>query len=172
LGPAEKQAQSCKDNKDKNGSKELLHTAVLWYHKIAVETTRKREKREMKNEKFEADDGGRGKRRWIFSEFIRRGAYTALALSLGIFISYFIGSILDPGFSDNALFALLHIMRYTSLLLCAFSLFALGFSVYRLVNRPCVRYVLALCFFFATATFGAGLAILNSLIIATAGGYG
>ncbi|MCL2763037.1 MAG: hypothetical protein FWD36_07535 [Treponema sp.] len=111
-------------------------------------------------------------RRWIFSKYARRGSYVALALSLIIFTIYLIGSITDPGFSDNTLFILLHMLRYASLLLCAFSLFAMGFTVLRLVNRPCARYILALCFFFAAGVFGAGLAILNSLIIATVGGYG
>ena len=122
----------------------------------------------------DAEAGGAGKplRRWIFAEFVKKGVFAALAVSLVIFAVYMAGSILDPGFSDNVLFILLHMLQYASLLLCAFSLFALGFSVYRMVNRPCTRYVLVLCFYFLTGIFGAGLAILNSLIIATAGGYG
>jgi hypothetical protein len=78
----------------------------------------------------------------------------------------------DPGFSDRLLFLLLWLLRYSALLLCAFSLFALGFSVHRLVHRLSARNILALFFYFATGLLGAGFAMLNSMIIATAGGYG
>ena len=111
-------------------------------------------------------------RRWIFSDFARRGLKYTLVLTLVIFAVYLAGSIPDPGFSDRVLFLLLQMLRYSSLLLCAFSLFAMGFSVHRLVYNPSIRNVLKLLVYFITGLFGAGLAMLNSFIIAAAGGIG
>jgi len=109
-------------------------------------------------------------RRWIFADLVKKGVRAALALSLVIFIVYLSGNIPDPGFPDHLLFLLLQLLRYTSLLLCAFSLFALGFSVHHLVYSPCIRNALSLCFYFLTGILGAGIAMLNSMIIAAAGG--
>jgi hypothetical protein len=111
-------------------------------------------------------------RRWIFRGFVKRGVRIALAVSFSIFVLYTVGSMTDPGFSDKILYLLLRLLQYSSLLLCALSLFSMGFSVRRLVHHPHAHNVLPLCFYFATALLGAGLAMLNSLIIATTGGYG
>ncbi|MDR2717236.1 MAG: hypothetical protein LBB89_04120 [Treponema sp.] len=111
-------------------------------------------------------------RRWIFSDFVRKGVRAALALVLLIFAVYLTGSMPDPGFSDRVLFLLLRLLRYASLILSAFSLCALGFNVRRLVYHPNVRNALGLCFYFLTGIFGAGFAMLNSMIISVAGGNG
>jgi hypothetical protein len=111
-------------------------------------------------------------RRWIFRRFLRRGVRIALVISLAIFALYTAGSMVDPGFSDRILFLLLQLLQYSSLLLCAFSLFTMGFCVRRLVRHPHGHNVISLCFYFAAALLGAALAMLNSLIIATTGGYG
>ena len=116
------------------------------------------------------EDALPGRRRWIFAGFVRKGVKAALALTFIIFAIYLYSSLLEPGVSDRLLFTLLQLLRYSSLLLCAVSLFALGFSVHRLVNRPTVRNFLSLFFYFAAATLGAGFAMLNSMIIAAAGG--
>jgi len=122
-----------------------------------------------------AENGsGRKKRsrRWIFADLVNKGVLAALALSLLILAVYLAGSMPDPGFSDRLLFLLLRLLRYASLLLCAFSLFALGFSVRRMVYHPCIRNALGLSFHFLTGMMGAGFAMLNSIIIAAAGGNG
>jgi hypothetical protein len=111
-------------------------------------------------------------RRWIFADFVKKGVLAALALVLLIFAVYLAGSIPDPGFSDRLLFLLLRLLRYASWLLCAFSLCAMGFSVQRLVNNPCIRNALGISFYFFTGIMGAGFAMLNSMIIAAAGGNG
>jgi hypothetical protein len=113
-----------------------------------------------------------GRRRWIFASFARKGVQVTLALSCVAFAVYLGGSMPDPGFSDRLLFLLLWLLRYSALLLCAFSLFAMGFSAHRLVHRFYLRNILGLFFYFATAILGAGFVILNSMIIATAGGNG
>jgi len=121
------------------------------------------------------EDGSERKkrgRRWIFADFVKKGVLAALALSLLILAVYLAGSVPDPGFSDRVLFLLLRLLRYASLLLCAFSLFALGFSVHHLVYHPCMRNALNLSFYFFTGIMGAGFAMLNSMIIAAAGGNG
>jgi hypothetical protein len=111
------------------------------------------------------------KRHWIFKDFIGKGVRVALVISLAIFAVYTIGSVPDPGFPDRVLFLLLKMLRYSSLVNCAFSLFALGYSVHRLVNKPSWRNFFGLCFYFATGVFGAGLAMLDTLIIAASAGH-
>jgi len=109
-------------------------------------------------------------RRWIFAGYAGKGVRLSLALSMAIFAVYLFGSVPDPGFSDRLLFFLLRLLRYTSLLLCAFSLFALGFSVHRLVHFPGLRHALNLIFYFAVGIVGAVLSMLDSFIVVATGG--
>ena len=113
---------------------------------------------------------GKRNRRWVFAGYVRKGVFSALVLSLLIFAVYLVGSIPDPGFSDRQLFLLLRLLRYSSLLLCAFSLFAMGFSVHRLVLFPKLRNFLGLGFFFIIGLLGAILAMLDSFMVAAAVG--
>ena len=110
--------------------------------------------------------------RWAFTSLVRKGVLVILALSSVVFTVYLIGSIPDPGFPSQYLLRLVRLLQYLSLLLCVFSLFAMGFSVRRLVNHPSVRSALRLCFYFLTGIFGAGFAMLNSIIIAVSSGHG
>ncbi|MDR2922301.1 MAG: hypothetical protein LBU85_03035 [Treponema sp.] len=109
-------------------------------------------------------------RRWIISGFARNGVLVAFGLSLAILALYMAGSMPDTGFSDNTLFLLLRLLRYSSLILCAFSLFAMGYSVQRLVNNPGIRNALGMFLYFITGLLGAGLAMLYSFITAAAEG--
>jgi len=109
-------------------------------------------------------------RRWIFAGYARKGVHISLALSLTVFTVYLFGSIPDPGFSDRLLFFLLRLLRYTSLLLCAFSLFALGFGVHRLLYSPGLRNTLNLFLYFVVGILGAILSMLDSFIVVATGG--
>jgi hypothetical protein len=109
-------------------------------------------------------------RRWIVSGFVRNGVLASFGLSLVILAVYIAGSMPDAGFSDNTLFLLLRLLRYSSLILCAFSLFAMGYSVQRMVNKPGIKNALAMFFYFIIGLLGAGLAMLYSLIIAASEG--
>jgi len=103
-------------------------------------------------------------RRWIISGFVRNGVIASFGLSIAILVLYIAGSMPDTGFSDSTLFLLLRLLRYSSLLLCAFSLFAMGYSVQRLVNHPGIKNALSLFLYFIIGLFGAGLAMLYSFI--------
>ena len=109
-------------------------------------------------------------RRWIISGLIKKGVLVTFALSLAILALYMIGSTPDTGFSDSTLFLFLRLLRYSSLLLCAFSLFAMGYSVQRMVNHPGIRNALGLFFYFIISLLGAGLAMLYSFIVAASEG--
>jgi hypothetical protein len=123
-------------------------------------------------DKAGSEQAGTQGRRWIVSDFAKKGVRYSLILALAIFALYMGGSIPDPGFSDRLLFFLLWLLQIASLLLCAFSLFALAFSVRRLVHHPSLRNGLWLVAYFLTGILGAGLAMLNTLIFAAAGGIG
>jgi len=109
-------------------------------------------------------------RRWIISGYGKNGVIAASVLSVAIFALYMIGSMPATGFSDNALFLLLRLLRFSSLILCAFSLFAMGYSVQRMVNRPGVRNALRLFLYFIIGLLGAGLAMFYSFIVAASEG--
>ncbi|MCL2042925.1 MAG: hypothetical protein FWG89_02165 [Treponema sp.] len=104
-------------------------------------------------------------RRWIFSDIARVGVRYVLIFSIIIFTVYTAGSMPDPGFSDRLLFILLRILRYSSLTSCAFSLFALGFSVQHLVNNPSLSNFFRIFIYFFTGILSAVLAMLDSFII-------
>ena len=107
---------------------------------------------------------------WFFAVFFKHGVLYSFLLSIVIFAIYMIGSIPDPGFSDWLLFLLLWLLWYSSLLLCVFSIFAMGFRVHRLVYRPSLRNIFGLFIYFIAGLFGAALTILNSFIVAAARG--
>jgi len=109
-------------------------------------------------------------RRWIISGFVRNGVISALGLSLALLVLYMAGSVPDTGFSDATLFLLLRLLRYSSLLLCAFALFAMGYSVQRMVNEPGIRNAFRLFVYFIIALLGAGFAMLYSFIVAASEG--
>jgi len=109
-------------------------------------------------------------RRWIFAGYAKKGVRISLALSLALFAVYLLGSASASGFSDRLLFLLLRILRYTSLLLCAFSVFSMGFSVHRLVHFPGIRGVLSLFFYFFVGLLGAIFSMFDSLIVVATGG--
>jgi hypothetical protein len=110
-------------------------------------------------------------RRWIISGFVRNGVLVTLGISLAILAIYMAGSVADTGFSDNALFMLLRLLRFSSLLLCAFSLLAMAYSVQRLVNnKPGIRNILRMILYFVIGMLGAGLAMLYSFIVAASEG--
>jgi multisubunit Na+/H+ antiporter MnhB subunit len=110
------------------------------------------------------------KRRWIISGYVRNGVIISSGLSVAILVLYMIGSMPDTGFSDGALFLLLRLLRYSSLILCAFSLFAMAYSVQRMVNHPGIRNALRLLGYFFIGLLGAGLAMLYSFIVAASEG--
>lgn len=108
--------------------------------------------------------------RWVFANFFGKGAVCTLILSIAIFTLYMIGSLPDPGFSDQLLFFLLQILQYSSLMLCVFAFFATGFRVHQLVHNPSLRNAILLLLYFLAGLFGASLVTLNSFIIAASTG--
>ena len=110
------------------------------------------------------------KRRWIISGFVRNGVLVTFGLSIAIFTLYMIGSMPDTGFSDNTLFLLLRLLRYSSLILCAFSLLAMAYKVKRMVDSPGIKNALSLFVYFIIGMLGAGFAMLYSFIVAASEG--
>jgi len=109
-------------------------------------------------------------RHWIFSGYVKNGVLASLGVSLAILVMYMAGSMPDTGFPDNILFLFLRLLRYSSLLLCAFSLFAMADKVRRLVNSPGIKNALKLLFYFFTGMLGAVFAMLYSFIVAASEG--
>jgi hypothetical protein len=96
--------------------------------------------------------------------------FYSLIATVAIFVLYIIAGIPEPGISDRSLFLLLRLLWYSSILLCVFSLFAMGLKIRRLVFRPSLRNIVGLFLYFLSGLFGAALAIFNSFIIAASSG--
>ena len=109
-------------------------------------------------------------RRRIYSVLFKKGVFYSLIITLVIFTLFFIGGLYDPGIPDRLLFLLLRLLWFSSLLLCIFSLFAMGYRIRRLVYHPNLRNTLGLFRYFLSGLLGAGLVIFNSFIIAASGG--
>jgi hypothetical protein len=109
-------------------------------------------------------------RHWIFSVLFRKGVFFSLIATVVLFFLYIIAGIPDPGIPDGLLFLLLRLLWYSSLLLCVFSLFAMGLKIRRLVFHPTLRNIIGLFLYFLSGLFGAALAIFNSFIIAASSG--
>ena len=105
-------------------------------------------------------------RRWIFSDFSRKGVRLTLAISLSIFALYMAGSFPDIGFPDSVLFFLLRVLRYVSLVCCVFSLLAMGYSVHRLVHYPSFRAFFGIIMYFVICLLCASFTMLDSVIVA------
>ena len=112
----------------------------------------------------------KNKYRYFIPAFVKKGVISTLIISLMIFGIYLFGSIPDPGFTDDALFMLLQLLYYSSFLLMAFSLFALGLRIQLLVYNPSLRAVLGLFTYFFSGVLGAFFVMLYSLIETFAAG--
>jgi hypothetical protein len=111
--------------------------------------------------------------------FIRAG----LLFSLGLLVCVLILYVRGIDYTDRTLFLLLTLLRCFSLLLCFFSLAALGFAIYNFARRPDennaprflhgrLRHILFAFLYLLIAALGAVLVAANSFIVAFAGGNG
>ena len=94
----------------------------------------------------------------------------SLALSAAVLALYVLGSMPEQGFSDQALFALLRILRYLSLVVIVCSLCALVFTVRLMLRRPRIRCALRIGLYALCGIFGLALVILTAFILVAAGG--
>jgi len=98
-----------------------------------------------------------------------------LAVLLGSFIVSFIALVAycrETGFSDEKLFYLLAVLRYSSFIIFICSLFLLITNIVRLFRSPCALSVLGIFLFFCSAVYGAGIFLFNAIIISITGGNG
>jgi len=105
-----------------------------------------------------------------FPGIVKTGVRYALILSMIFFVLFMASSMYPPGVPDAFLFALLRLLRYSAVLLCVFSLVALGFGVHRSVHAPGVRNVLGILRYFFFTLLGAILVMFSLLIVAMVGG--
>jgi hypothetical protein len=110
--------------------------------------------------------------KWNIRVIAGRGVQCALAFSGLMLALYMAGNIPDPGFPDRVMMLLVRVLRYSSLLLCVFSVCSLSFSVRHMIDHPRLRNALSIGFYFSTGILGAALSMLNSFIIAASGGNG
>ncbi|MDR0320073.1 MAG: hypothetical protein LBI28_01085 [Treponema sp.] len=90
----------------------------------------------------------------------------ALAVSIISFIIY----LIDADFSDNTLFILLKIVRYSSFLVCVCSFYKVIEGIYYLIIRPLSARSLKILQYLALIIVGLALIFLEALITAFSGG--
>ena len=78
--------------------------------------------------------------------------------------------IADLDLPDNILFLLLAILRYSSVLVCVFSIYLIITNIIRLIRRPNTASALKIVLFFLSLLYGAGIIVFNAFIAAIAGG--
>jgi len=105
-----------------------------------------------------------------FPRVVKTGVRCTLVLSAAFFVLFMAGSMYPPGVSDNWLFTILRLLRFSAFLCCVFSLVALGFGVHRMVHNPGVRNAFVVLRYFLFALLGAILAMFSLLIVAMVGG--
>ena len=94
------------------------------------------------------------------------GLIYSFNLSLITLIFY----IADLDLPDKALFLLLAILRYSSIFVCACSLYLLIAGIRRMIQRPGVAYALKIVLFLCGMLYGAGIIVYSVFIVTFAGG--
>jgi len=93
-----------------------------------------------------------------------------LLFSLIISIFTLIIYLFENGFSDEELFLLLAILRYSSFTVCVSSLFFFITEIISLFKKATVRSVLIVIFSVFGVIYGAGIIIFDAFIITITGG--
>jgi len=102
----------------------------------------------------------------------KRGGPAVLGLVIGLVasLSSLILYLGETDFSDDRLFLLLSIIRYSTFFVLVFSAYLIIASIVRFIRQPNVLSVLGffLCIFFVL--YGAGVILIDTFIISLSGG--
>ena len=93
-----------------------------------------------------------------------------LAVSFALSIITLVIYIAETDFSDETLFFLLDILRYSSFSVCVCSIFLLIIYIVRIIHSPSLLSALGIVLSFCFALYGAGIIIIEAIIISFTGG--
>ncbi|MCL2805498.1 MAG: hypothetical protein FWD26_06135 [Treponema sp.] len=95
-----------------------------------------------------------------------------LVFSLIISLASLVVYLAEKGFSDDILFILLAILKYSSLLLFICSLYKLLKNIYYFFKKPSVKCVLKVIIFIILIVYCAGIFYFEAFINVVSGGNG
>jgi len=99
-------------------------------------------------------------------------AIWVLAISFAVSVTALVVFFAESGFSDETLFLLLAVLRYSSFLLCVSSVYLTASGIRRIVGRPSVMPVLGVVLTFCLALSGLGIILADAFILSITGGKG
>jgi hypothetical protein len=102
----------------------------------------------------------------------RSPAFYMLLFSFAVSVITLIVYFAESEFSDETLFFLLAVLRYSSFLVCVCSLFLLIEGIGRIIKKPSVLSVVKTVLFLFSALYGAGIIIIDAFILSITGGNG
>jgi hypothetical protein len=97
-----------------------------------------------------------------------------LVLAMGIFISMIalVIYLSETDFSDEALFFILRILRYSSFFVCICSVYLLVDGILLVIKKPSLIFMVRTIMSFICLLYGAGIIIMDAFIISLTEGIG
>jgi len=95
-----------------------------------------------------------------------------LAVSFTVSLTAIIVFFLESNFSDETLFVLLAVLRYSSFLLCISSGYLVVSGIRSIIREPSLLPILGVILSFCLALFGIGIILVDAFILSIAGGNG
>jgi len=108
----------------------------------------------------------------ILDSKYRSSAVWILAVCLSVSVMTLIFYLAEADFSDETLFWLLSILRYSSFFVCICSVYLIIAGICNIIRQPSVLSVMGVFMFLFFALYGACVIVIDALIISITGGNG
>ena len=93
-----------------------------------------------------------------------------LAVSFVFSLITLIAYLSELDYSDETLFFLLSVLRYSSFFVCVSSIYLLIACIIQIIRSPSIRSAAGIFLFILSALYGAGMIILDAFITSISGG--
>jgi len=104
-------------------------------------------------------------RKWGFQVWMLAFFITITSVTLTVYFS-------DTYFSDETLFILLAVLRYSSYIVCICSVFKLAVSIYRVIRRFSVFGLIKIVLYFASFVYGVAIVFFEAFVNVVSRGNG
>jgi hypothetical protein len=105
-------------------------------------------------------------------QFIKIKTKWVLLLFLAVSLSALVIYLLDFNYTDNTLFFLLYVIRYSSLILCVFAFYKLLVNIYHIFRRISFFRVLKALLYLLIIVYAAAVIFIEAFIAVISGGNG
>jgi len=102
----------------------------------------------------------------------RSSAVWILTASLTVSILTLVFYLAEADFSDELLFRLLSVLRYSSFVVCICSGYLIASGIFSMIRNPKAATAFGIILFFIFALYGACIIVVDVLFISIAGGNG